>query len=107
MAGGTVVSPGLGDPNFDVGWWFGNRFFVCEVKSLPKYGETGQLRLGLGQVLDYADQIMRSGRTVQPVLLVEREVVDLRWVDVCDRAGVRLTWPARLGDMLASLDRHD
>jgi hypothetical protein len=37
----------------------------------------GQLRLGLGQVLDYADQIMRAGRNVQAILFIEREASDV------------------------------
>ena len=87
------ISPELGDPSFDVGWWAGDTFDVAEVKSLSERNERGQLRLGLGQVLDYADVIRRSGRDARAVLAVEREPVDGRWSDLCAGHGVRLVWP--------------
>jgi hypothetical protein len=87
------VSPGIGDPEFDVGWWDNDIVFVAEVKSLTATNENGQLRLGLGQVLDYADQIRRHGHRVQAVLAVEREPSDGRWVALCESVGVTLTWP--------------
>jgi hypothetical protein len=91
--GSDPVSPGLGDPSFDAGWWRGDVFFVAEVKSITSTNETGQLRLGLGQILDYGDQIERHGHQVQRVLAVEQPPSENRWVELCDRVGVLLSWP--------------
>lgn len=100
----TVVSPGLGDPPFDMGWWDGEEFVVCEVKSLPRGSEVGQLRLGLGQVLDYADQLRRVDRKVRPVLFVERAPPDPRWPEICERAGVVLGWPDKVAEAVSLTD---
>jgi hypothetical protein len=89
----TPLSPGLGDPAFDVGWWDQDTLHVAEVKSLSEANETGQLRLGLGQLLDYEDTIRRSGRKTRPVLAVEGEPSTPRWQDLCAHHGVTLTWP--------------
>ena len=91
------IRPVAGDPAFDVGWWDGDVFNVVEVKSLTEKNEVTQLRLGLGQVLDYSSQLNRAGVTAVPLLAVERKPTDARWVNVCDDYGVRLVWPEVLG----------
>lgn len=88
-----INKPTLGDPNFDVGWWDGDTFVVVEVKSLTDSNEASQLRLGLGQIIDYADVIQRSGRKVRPVLAVERAPTQQRWMKICIDHGVVLVWP--------------
>ena len=79
--------------DFDVAWDDGKRLNVGEVKSLTAGNETGQLRLGLGQVLHYAMLLGAEGRNVRPVLVVERQPRDLRWVALCAEHGVLLVWP--------------
>jgi hypothetical protein len=91
--GFTPISPELGDPAFDVGWWDEDTFCVAEVKSLTAVNETGHLRLGLGQLLDYDDAIRRAGKRTRAVLAVEREPSDHRWKELCANHGVILTWP--------------
>lgn len=91
-------SPGAGDPPFDVGWWEGDVFVLVEVKSLHESNETSQLRTGLGQVLDYEDQLRRSDVTVRPILAVEREPDEERWEELCDRHGVEMIWPDGEGE---------
>ena len=46
------LSPGAGDPNFDLAWENDGTATVVEVKSLTSANKPGQLRLGLGQLLD-------------------------------------------------------
>ncbi|MDA1003151.1 MAG: hypothetical protein O3B31_07350 [Chloroflexi bacterium] len=90
------LKPGPGDPAFDTGWWEGDVFVVVEVKSLSNgLSQVGQLRLGLGQVLDYDDQLRAAGKRTRPVLAVEREP-DERWIRVCSRQGVLLVSPETL-----------
>ncbi|PPF28424.1 MULTISPECIES: hypothetical protein [unclassified Rathayibacter] len=83
-------------PRFDVGWSDSTRSFIAEVKSLGGPDEAQQIRLGMGQVVDYAAQLRRATTTdqeIQPVLVLERKPVDpRRWVDATRSAGVRLTW---------------
>jgi hypothetical protein len=71
----------------------GTTFNVAEVKSLTSGNETGQLRLGLGQVLHYAMLLSANGRAVRPVLAIERAPTDLRWIALCGAHGVLLVWP--------------
>jgi hypothetical protein len=87
------LSPGAGDPNFDLAWKTADRITVVEVKSLTGANESGQIRLGLGQVLDYQHRLDRSGADVQPVLAVECQPIDTRWKELAERHGVHLVWP--------------
>ncbi|MGW4379342.1 hypothetical protein [Kitasatospora sp. NPDC004531] len=92
--GMVVLSPTLADPDFDLAWRDpdGN-LTVCEVKSLTDTNEIRQLRAGLGQLLDYHDQLQHRAPAVRPILWVEREPTDLRWVGLCARVGITLAWP--------------
>lgn len=100
LAGFEAFSPGPDGPQFDLAWseldgWV----TVVEVKSLTAENESGQIRLGLGQILDYAFQLNQMGHRVKPVLVVERAPISGHWVDVCATAGVRLLWGDRVQDL--------
>lgn len=81
-------------PLFDLAWRDGGVLFVAEVKSLTSKNEEHQLRLGLGQVLRYRDQLAQGTERVVAVLVVEREPSDLTWLRLCSALGVPLVWPA-------------
>lgn len=73
--------------------------FVAEVKSLTEDNEVRQLRLGLGQVLNYAHLLGWPGvKTNQPVLAVEHRPADEYWVDLFKKHDVILTWPDQFGE---------
>ncbi|MGW6789189.1 hypothetical protein [Streptomyces chartreusis] len=81
-------------PRFDAGWSRGEDVFIAEVKSLTGASEDQQLRLGIGQVLDYAHQL-RLARTcgrMRPVLVLEKEPTDPRWTSLAEASGILLTW---------------
>jgi len=84
-----------GDPLFDVGWWNGDhtRFNVAEVKSLSVANESRQVRLGLGQVLDYRHQLESNGVDAQAVIALSGAPQSDRWRELCGGVGVELTWP--------------
>ena len=100
-AGYTPESPSGDGPNFDVGWWDGDTFVIVEVKSLSVTNEVGQMRLGVGQVLDYAHHYQSNGQAVRAVLAVEREP-QARWLNLCERHDIRLVWPGTLERALHS-----
>lgn len=103
----TALSPSPSDPDFDVAWRDGEgRLTVSEVKSLTRANEARQLRAGLGQVLDYQDQLSDRATEVAAVLWVEREPSELRWVELCRRVGVTLAWPGR-EDAVFSAEHED
>ncbi|MEV7118227.1 hypothetical protein [Kitasatospora griseola] len=92
--GMTPLSPTAADPDFDLAWRdLDGNLTVCEVKSLTNTNEVRQLRAGLGQVLDYHDQLQHRAADVHPVLWVEREPTDPRWLGLCARVGITLGWP--------------
>lgn len=92
-----------GDPFFDLAWKMGATTHVCEVKSSAN-SEVHQLRLGLGQVLEYQRKLERSGLAlVRPSLLIESEPRDPDWPDICRRHGVLLFWPSLWDSIRASL----
>lgn len=66
---------------------------MAEVKSLTPENEERQLRLGLGQVLRYADVFRRARHKCIPVLAVESRPTDDSWSALCEDLGVRLCWP--------------
>lgn len=83
-----------GEPFFDLAWLAASELYVCEVKSSTN-SETHQLRLAVGQVLQYRELLMRAGwAVVQAVILVEREPRAPEWMAICDRLGIVLVWPA-------------
>ena len=93
--GGEPREPGTA-ALFDLGWRDQHgAIWIAEVKSLAHTSESQQLRLGLGQVLDYRQAIATPEMTVRAALVVEQEPSDLRWVEVCSAVGVVLAWPDR------------
>lgn len=81
-------------PQFDAGWAVGKELFVAEVKSLTGASQDQQIRLGFGQVLDYAHQLRStaSGWSVRPVLVLEKKPADDRWASLAKAVGIQLTW---------------
>lgn len=79
------------DPQFDLAWR-GQRLHLIEVKSLSSASEVHQLRLGLGQLVEYRHRTaLREGRAPDAVLAVERRPANMaRWLGVCRSVGVRL-----------------
>jgi hypothetical protein len=87
-----VLGPWRGAPRFDAGWSRGRTVYVAEVKSLRGAREDQQLRLGLGQLLDYLYGISGRAGRIMPVLVLERLPADDRWSGLCAAHGVQLTW---------------
>lgn len=94
----TARTPAPGMPPFDLGWTEPDdgRAVIAEVKSVSDTNETQQLRLAVGQVLDYVDSIRRrvgpDGPQVTPTIVLEREPTDARWSGLAADAGITLTW---------------
>ena len=112
-------SPKLGDPAFDIAWRDDDAegvAFICEVKSLTDENETGQIRLAIGQVLDYVHALdsLRKADSLPPhwegvhairgVVAVERRPTqDVHWTGLCEKHGIILTWREKYADTLAAL----
>ncbi len=96
-----VRTHALGAPAFDAGWLRGKDVFIAEVKSLTGAREDQQIRLGIGQVLDYAHQLRTAhpGRRLHPVLVLEKRPVDPRWSSLAQSVGIRLTWAPEFPDV--------
>ncbi|MFI0899091.1 EVE domain-containing protein [Streptomyces sp. NPDC020983] len=87
------LSPTATDPAFDLAWHQEDTLTVTEVKSLRLENESHQLRTGVGQLLDYVDQLSARSPQVRGVLWVERAPTEDRWIGICERAGIVLAWP--------------
>ncbi len=84
---------GVGEPDFDIAWSDDVGIVVAEVKSLHAANVVHQLRVGIGQVLQYRETLRRlRGAPVKAVLAVEFDPGE-PWHDVCNRADIVLTWP--------------
>jgi len=89
--------PSQDTPDYDLAWYQPDgRFVVAEVKSLTSDNEAQQLRLGLGQLLDYRHALVRRAREVSAVLAVERRPASARWRMICQANGVKLVWPTTM-----------
>ncbi len=66
-----ALRPAPGAPAFDIGWTKEKTLYVGEVKSLGGVKQDQQIRLGLGQVLDYTHRLASTAK-VKPVLILEK-----------------------------------
>ena len=96
-----VHAPAPGAPAFDAGWSRGADVFSAEIKSLTGAREDQQIRLGIGQVLDYAHQLRTShpDQRLHAVLVLEKRPADPRWSPLTRSVGIRLTWAPDFPDL--------
>ncbi|MEH0819848.1 MULTISPECIES: hypothetical protein [unclassified Micromonospora] len=93
---GIAAGAGLAGVNVDLAWRDGEgRQFIAEVKSMVGGNDVEQLRLGLGQVLEYRHRLATCGITVRAVLLVT-QCADETWADICADSDVVLVPADRL-----------
>lgn len=100
----NALSPTTSIIQFDVAWEFAGSIWVAEIKSLSGQNEAIQMRLALGQVLDYAWRLeeRHNNRTLRKVIVAERAPDDAAWTGICATAEVILTWPP-FSDLEAAL----
>ncbi|MET8040908.1 hypothetical protein ABZU25_08585 [Micromonospora sp. NPDC005215] len=102
-AEGVRAGAGLHDVLVDLAWRDADgRQFVAEVKSVVGDNEAEQLRLGLGQVLEYRHRLTARGVVATPVLVVSR-YTDTAWSDICAENQVVLLQGEDAADWAASL----
>jgi hypothetical protein len=89
------ISPTDSDPQFDVAWRTARGLIVVEVKSATPDNLESQMRLGLGQILGYAEHLRNRGERVRPALLIELPPVPI-WARVAGRVGLVLADPGTM-----------
>ena len=89
----TPNSPASMNCDFDIAWESDFGMIVCEVKSLSDENEVHQFRLGLGQVLEYAQKMAAA-----PVLMFSRRPTQSALIDAANKAGVAVLWPEILNN---------
>jgi len=103
--GPVTPRPGI-DPGFDVGWRCAHGLVVAEVKTVTPQNRRQQVRLGLGQVLDYRWHLTQT--QPDPVLgvLATSEPMSEAEASFCTASGITPTWPdifeESLGPLLAA-----
>ena len=93
QAGFEPLSPFGGGPAFDLAWMRDDALWVVEVKSVSTTSERQQIRLGLGQVLDYQTSLRVSGFDVQSVVAISAAPSSDHFIRMCDESDVILCWP--------------
>jgi len=89
-------SPASHEPSFDLAWEHAGTLFVAEVKSVTNLNEERQLRMGLGQVLQYRFQMGQGlKRKVVGVIVSERRPPK-QWISLCESLGVIVAWPGEM-----------
>jgi Mrr N-terminal domain len=103
-AGFVVHSPNEGDPvDFDLAWTSGDGHTLIEVKTLSNtVGDAKQIRLGIGQVLDYQHRLRAAGVMTRAVLVVDRQPTDMHWVELCTGHGILIAWPETFLELFAT-----
>jgi len=96
LRGQGITPRPAGKVNFDLAWEVGGEVYVAEIKSLHRVTERNQLRLGLGEVIDFSFRLGGARR----VLAVEREPTDDAWMAICESVDVRLAWPGAFDRLL-------
>lgn len=92
-------------PQFDLAWMLDDTMVICEVKTISG-DEVKQLRLGLGQLLHYREQIaLESLGGITAALLVGSAPQDSIWQKLCHQLNVVLFWPDD-GPLPPQLRRH-
>ncbi|MEH1014270.1 hypothetical protein V6U90_14300 [Micromonospora sp. CPCC 206060] len=87
---GVRAGAGLHGVPVDLAWRDATgRHVIAEVKSVAGGNGTDQLRLGLGQVLEYRHRLATRGAPVTALLVVSR-CDDPVWRDICADNGVEL-----------------
>lgn len=85
------LSPSPSEPPYDIAWQVEGIKYVCEVKGIIDVNEISQIRLGIGQVLDYAQYL-----DAIPVLVVSEKPKMTRMLDVALKARIQMLWPDAL-----------
>jgi hypothetical protein len=94
LDGIIAYGPDHRGPQFDAGWRQGDAIWLAEVKSLRNTDQS-QIRLGVGQILDYVSQVraVDPSRHVQAALVLEQEPSDLqRWKTLATDSNLVLSW---------------
>lgn len=94
----TPLSPDGETCDFDLAWVSDYGRVVCEVKSINSENEVHQFRLGLGQVLEYANSLSAT-----PLLVFSEQPKRHDLLQVAHKAGVRVLWP----DIIAKYSPRD
>jgi len=92
--GWLARSPAASEPQYDLAWLANDMLYVCEVKSLTKDNEERQLRMAIGQVIRYRQQLTAKGH--EPcfaIICTEQQPSDLSWDQLCESEGIVLIWP--------------
>ena len=88
-------SPRPDEPSYDLAWEFEGTVYVAEVKSVTNRNEERQLRMGLGQILQYRHQMRQLlEREVVGILVAEREP-PADWMPLCESLSLHLVWPGQ------------
>lgn len=91
-AAGVDVVYSIGRPACDLAFRAGGGLTIVEAKSLPKGSDEHQMRVGLGQVLQYRAELAEGVRTrIRPIVAVPRAPDRAAtWRAACAAAGVAL-----------------
>jgi hypothetical protein len=95
------LSPGPADPAFDLAFQYDGCRYIVEVKSGSPVSPQ-QVRLGVGQILEYAHLIGASDDDVVPVILIESSPPG-SWTELAAKLGIRLVRADKIAESLDSL----
>ena len=67
---------------------------MVEVKSLTELNERYQMRMGIGQLLEYQHRLSETVPDITTILAVEQKPsAHELWLGLCKKHGISLVWP--------------
>lgn len=90
-------SPGPTEPQYDLAFESGEDVSIAEIKTLAGAHHAQQIRLGLGQVVEYRHRMSeRLGIEVHALLMLDRVPDNGDWAAILESVGVTLVTEADL-----------
>lgn len=100
-AGKVPLSPGALDCQYDLAWQAGREtVHLVEVKTITAKNEVQQMRLGLGQVLEYRETLRARGWRARAHLVVSRQPAAEGVARACAACDVSISWPGEFDRLL-------
>lgn len=88
----------------DLAWRTADTLVVVEVKSINEENESHQVRLGLGQVIDYRTALECTDQPIRAIVAVSGPARSGRWPTVCETSRVEFVDPPTFGTLFRQLE---
>lgn len=88
-------------PNVDLCWKYQDKFSFLEVKSVNKGNFSHQIRMGIGQVIEYRERFNKlNTKVLNTYLAITSEDSTGRWEEICKSVDIVLITPKKIREIV-------